>query len=294
MTRAAITILGLLDITAFFWLVVWVAPLAAQPPSLSDRILSFAESAIGISIISTFLAAFAGTWGAQLLAEKNIRRRELLAEIRGINASIALAFNTANTYITTKKQHVIGMVEQYGCQRAARQAHSDGLKRGSIPKDKIFVYQADLQTIYPPFSPIDELRSILRDKISPDGKALVLLTPLIQSVRGLDESIAQRNAWIEEFKVLTENESYKAALYFGTQYAEGRIDERYPALMSAIAKQTDDCIAFSIMIAQSLNRYGIRKAKELGRGPPKIAAPNFEKAKDLIPDMAPYSGWLEE
>ncbi len=72
--------------------------LVAPPPtSVSARLWSAANSAISIAVVSTFIAAFAGTWGAQLLAERTARRKELLDEIRGTNTAIGLTFNIANT-----------------------------------------------------------------------------------------------------------------------------------------------------------------------------------------------------
>jgi hypothetical protein len=122
---------------------------------------------------------------------------------------------------------------------------------------------------------------------------MVLLTPLIQSVRGFGETVAQRNEWIEELKRLPAGaDAHKASLYFGTPIAPGHTDERYPNLMKAIGIQTDDCIAFSILIAQALKKYGDGLAAQFGQGAPRIAAPEFGMAGDLVPDMTPYSGWI--
>ena len=78
-------------------------------------------------------------------------------------------------------------------------------------------------------------------------------------------------------------------LYFGEPYAPGRVDDRYPTLMKAIGMRTDDCIAFSILLTESLKKYGERLAAQYGRGAPKIARPGFDKAGDLLPDMKYYS-----
>ena len=90
------------------------------------RLWAIANSQIFIVAVSTFLAAFAGTWGAQLLAERKTERRALLSEIRGTNAALGLAFTITNTYITTKKQHIRALVQDYEAQVAARQAHFAG------------------------------------------------------------------------------------------------------------------------------------------------------------------------
>jgi hypothetical protein len=45
------------------------APVANEA-TLTMRVWAIAGSPISIAVVSTFIAAFAGTWGAQLLAER--------------------------------------------------------------------------------------------------------------------------------------------------------------------------------------------------------------------------------
>jgi hypothetical protein len=269
------------------------APVTPPPaPSILETLWTIANSAIAIAVFSTFISAFAGTWGAQLLAERTAKRKELLHEIRGVNAALSFSFNIANTYIATKKQHVRELVRRYEKQCADRQAHYTGVKAGTIPANAPFTYQLELQTILPPFSPIEGLQKALLDRITPDGRALILLTPLIQCIEGFADAVAQRNAWINEVKNMPENtDPLKASFYFGTPYATGRVDDRYPNFMKAIKSYTDDCIAFSILLAESLKKYGDRLAAQYGRDAPKIAKPDFGKAGDLLPDMRCYSDW---
>jgi hypothetical protein len=274
--------------------VIEFAPAAAPPKSISARLWSVADSAISTAIVSTFLAAFAGTWGAQVLAERSARRKELLSEIRGTNSAIGLAFNIANTYITTKKQIVRDLVAQFRSQCEELQVHKLGVAAGEITPETLFRFRAELRALSPPFSPIEALEKTLTDRISPDGKALILLTPLVQSIHGFADTVKQRNEWIEEFKRLPSNDdSLKLSLYFGTSYAPERTDERYPNLIKALEAQTDDCIAFSILITESLKKYGDRLAARYGRGAPKISEPEFRMVGDLLPDMARYSRWIQ-
>lgn len=252
------------------------------------RLWAVAGSPISIAVISTFIAAFAGTWGAQLLAERTANRRALLSEIRATNAALGLVFTIANTYITTKRQHIRGLVQDYEKQVAARNAHFAGGK-ASAP----FAYRLELQTIAPPFSPIDELRYMLREKITPDGRAMILLTPLVQSIHGFADTAVQRNTWIAEVKAMPENtDAMKAAWFFGYAYSPSRTDDRYPSFINALKNQTDDCIAYSILVGQSLISYGERLAARYGEGAPKISKGSFEKAADLLPDMSFYADWV--
>jgi hypothetical protein len=73
---------------------------------------------------------------------------------------VGLVFNITNTYIATKKQHVHALVQDYEAQVAARQKASSA-----------YIYRLELKNISVPFTPIDELRQMLRERITPDGRA---------------------------------------------------------------------------------------------------------------------------
>lgn len=261
--------------------------------SIHEHLLTIANSPLSIAVFSTFISAFAGTWGAQLLAERTTRRKELLHEIKGVNAAISFGYNIANSYIGAKKQHLREIIEGYRKQCADFQAHAIGVKDGTIPPGTSFLFKVDLQTILAPFTPIEGLQKTLMDRITPDGRALILLTPLVQSIESFSDIVTQRNSWIAEFKNSPhDNDQYRASLYFGTPYAERRTDDRYPSLMRVLEFHTDDCIAFSILLTESLSKYGERLVARYGRSAPKINKPDFTMAGDLLPDMKQYSAWL--
>lgn len=200
---------------------------------LSDTVrfelVNAVNSPFFLSVVSTLVAAFAGTSGAQLLAERMARRREALVELHSTNAAIGFAFNIANTYLAAKKQFVADHITSYARLRAEWMTHveaaADGTRIG-VP----FLYSVEFRTISVPFSPIEQLQKVITENISP-GRALLLLTPLIQSVQGFTDTVAQRNAWIDEIRCLPDNTDIKRAhLYFGTSFAKGRTDDRYPTL----------------------------------------------------------------
>jgi hypothetical protein len=123
---------------------------------------------------------------------------------------------------------------------------------------------------------------------------MILLTPLIQSVTSFAYTVAQRNDWIEEVRAMPEgSDAMKAALFFGFSYAPGRVDDRYPNFISALKLQTDDCIAYGILLAQSLVSYGERLATRYGDGAPTISKVSFDKAADLLPDLSAYADWVK-
>lgn len=153
-------------------------------------------------------------------------------------------------------------------------------------------YQVEFRTASAPFSPVKVLQKLLRDRNSPDGRAMILLTPLIQSIHGFAEATAQCNARIEEVKRLPDHDdAHRAHLYFGTPFAPGRADDRYPNFMKALKTQTDDCIAFSILMIELLRKCGEKLPAQYGRSAPAISAPELRRAGHLLPDMAHYSDW---
>jgi hypothetical protein len=173
-------------------------------------------------------------------------------------------------------------VHDYETQVTAREAHT-----GSG-----FTYRLNLQTIAPPFSPLDELRQMLREKITPDGRAIILLTPLVQSIHGFADTATRRNAWISDVQAMPEgNDAKKAAWFFGRPYAPGLTDDRYPKFINALKNQTDDSIAFSILMARSLVSYGEALRKRYGSSAPKIYQVNFDTAAEFLPDMSHYAKW---
>jgi hypothetical protein len=268
-------------VTVVFGIVLIVFAPVANDATLTMRLWAIAGSPFPIAVVSTFIAAFAGTWGAQLLAERMANRRALLAEIRATNASLGLIYNITNTYIVIKKQVVRDLVRDYESQVAER--------RNTVGP---FKYRLELRSIFPPFSPIEELQQMLRDRITPDGRAMILLTPLIQSIRGFAYTATQRNEWIEEVRAMPEDDIKKAAMFFGVPYAAGRTDDRYPNFISALNLQTDDCIAYSLLLGQSLVKYAERLAARYGDGAPEIPRANFDKASELLPDMSAYADWI--
>ena len=79
----------------------------------------------------------------------------------------------------------------------------------------------------------------------------------------------------------------------------GRLIRRSPeCVVEAIYKQTDDGIFFGVQLCQELSEHGDRLAasfkKQFGKGAPRIAKPDFSKAKDagLISNDGDYADWF--
>lgn len=263
-------------------------------PGVERTVWDWLNSDISKVLLGTLVAAYAGTNGAQVVAERTALRKQQLTEIRAVNAAIILAFNVAQTYVMTKKQHIAGIVATY---RSAR-LNFIGVHAAQIVFKSalvVFRYSMDLKTTHAPSSPIAPLEKIVLEQLSSNERIVFLLTPLIQSIDGFAKTSTERNEWIAEVKAMGENDhELKAQMFFGWQQRSGRTDERFPEMIKALGNQTDDCIGFSLILVETLQKYGKKLAEEFGRGAPKIAEPAFHEAvKTFLPDIAQYRTWTQ-
>src|ERR1700677_950935 len=261
MKRNDFILLTLFVSTLLAIVLIAFAPVA-QEATITMRVWSILASPISVAVFSTFIAAFAGTWGAQALAERSADRKALLAEMRTTNIALGLILTITNTYVVTKKRHIRDLVRDYKGQVARREQNPGATAT------------LNLEPTYPPSTPISELKEIMCGRMTPDTKVMILLSPLEQSIIGFASTASERNAWIEEFRRMPDNQSTsekKLLIFFGLPYALGRRDDRYPKYIEALEYQTDDCIAFSILLGQSLSAYGERLAKQYGEGAPIIS-----------------------
>ncbi|MEP6826518.1 MAG: hypothetical protein ABJA10_00430 [Aestuariivirga sp.] len=271
-------------VTAIFAILL----LAYVPPStLGEHFWLDAAWPLLLAIISTFIAAFAGTWGAQITAERVASRKALLSDIRNVNAALALCFSITNTFITFKKQYVDGMVKSYDALQAEYETHKQKGLGGKFHK------QVDFSELLMSYSPIDELRKIVFEKLSPSIKVLLKITPLVQSIHDFTEVLNKRNEWIVAFRNSDIGDQEKFAKLLGFEYPVGKIDERYKGYMQSLKEKGDDCIVFPILISQSLKTYGEALRKRYGDDGPKIVSADFQNSAEYVPNLDNYKEWLD-
>lgn len=267
------------------------APNVIENDSIAGRVWSLASSTTFVAILSTFIAAFAGTWGAQAIAERGVQRKQLLDEIRGINMALGLAFNIANTFLVVKKEQILPLCTKYKQQRREKAEHDEARSAARIDP---FRYAPDLRTLSAPFTPIQELTRVLLDRVG-TCRAQILLAPLFQNIDGLAYAMDSRNSWISEFRLLLERpDNRKSDWYFGVRSTDGMLDTRYPSMIEALEAETDGCIGFALELSKSLREYGEKLKKKNPRFTlPTIGEAFFDKAEEagLIPDMKTYSEW---
>lgn len=242
-------------------------------------------SSLIAAIIPSLAGAFAGAWAAKRIAETTKLRDELRKEIRNANAAVAMLYGLANSHLGLKRQHIKKMRDTYNEERGRFFLHWNARKAGSVPADQVYTFNADMQTLKPPYSPMEQIQTLIFDEISSEPAVLFVTPILIAAHQSLNESLAERNAILADWKANPRDDL--AVPYFGLP--KGRIvDEQYKTLVHAIYSQTDDVITLSLMIANALREYAISKRETFRKrfGDEQIKVPKFDiptHLKDLLP-----------
>jgi len=280
------------------WLETTVDALSTKIHPLFDAywpsVEKFFDSGFFTAIVGTFIAAYAGARAAQLIAEKTRNRDELLRELRVTNATTMVAFGICNTLLSAKKQHIKTLKDQFDQQRVLTR---EVLAKQQQGQAGVVEFHADYRTLTPLALPLSILQTQIFEKLSLHGRPIALVTTLIQSMDGLNVAIAKRNELIESYKKSTLPHNQLLALYFGFSFG-GQVNQEYPDLLEAIYRQTDDGIFFGAQLCQELSEHGDLLAasfkKLFGKGAPRIAKPDFSKARDagLLPNDGDYADWF--
>ncbi|MDY0884316.1 hypothetical protein ACFPL7_00990 [Dongia soli] len=248
------------------------------------------------NFFTALVGAFAGAYGAQAIVERAGRKKRLLEEIRNTNAAIVVACSITNTFCALKSQHVKGLKENLDAQRKELEIFKQARKQGAVAPEEAFYFQADFQSLPVVQVPIDVLRNLLFEKLSLVGRPLSIVAVLSQTIDSVIGAIERRNRIIDECKrraPIPINEL--VPLYFGLPNKDGHVDMTYSETVSAIYSHTDDCIFFSHLLGEDLEKHGKRLAKVYGSKAPRIEKTAFTNAerKALLPDPSLYSDWMK-
>jgi hypothetical protein len=237
--------------------------------------------------------AIGGAFGAQWLGNRTAKRQALVEELRSTNAAINVAYTIANTYFNLKRQHAKPMKERFDALNASREKFQRDRADGAIPRDQVFEFQADFETLTPPDVPIDILKGLMFEKVSLIGRPLSFVVFLEQSIGDLNSTIKARNSVIEGCQARSPIPVEELVpLHFGLKDAHGRIDRRYTSSLENMVTKVDDCLFLSTRIVADLEAHGLELKKALG-GKGRVTTLDFSKAKEqgLFPDEANYKDW---
>ncbi len=256
--------------------------------------LLFLNTPLGLTLIGTSFAAFAGVYGAHTIIERNKRREELLREIRITNAAIMVSFEICNSYLALKNQHVKDMGLRHAHIAGSLEEFNKGRRSGQIGPEMVFEFPADFMILNPMKMPGEILVKQVFEQISASAKVCTLTNTLIRSMDSLNLTITQRNELINTWKTSPEvlgNNLIR--FYLGLPDPAGHVDRSFPDSIEGICSLTDDCIQFSKMLCDDLSEHGERLNKRLGKDVPKINKPEWANAVDLglMPDPKNYEDW---
>ena len=254
----------------------------------------FLNSQVGMTLIGTFVAAFAGVYGAHKIIERNKRREERQRELRITNAAIMVSFEICNSFLSVKKQQVKDLGLQYNRVKNSLVEFQNGKRNGQISLDTVFEFQADFRSMNPMTKPDEILVKQVFEQISAGARAYTLTNTLIRTRDSLNQSIAHRNELIDTWKKSPETLGNNLLrFYFGLPDPHGHVDHSYPDSIEAICSLTDDCIFFSQLLCTDLADHGERLKKRLGKRAPTVNRPDFSKGVEegLMPGPENYEDW---
>lgn len=259
---------------------------------------SFGNSSFFTSFIGALAGAAGGAWAAQRIADKVRVRDQLLDEVRSCNIAIELAHGICSTFLNLKEQHVKRLQEDYEAQRALVHAHDEGLRNGAIPAGTVLdIGTLDLQTLGTIPVGVVDLRAAVLQNVSAPARPRSLAAVLGQSIESLNETIRSRNSQVRAYRASDAPLNEKVAYLFGLP-RPGFVDENFGGTVSAIYRQTDDCIFFSRLMCIDLADHGDRLRAILKhrfrRDAPRIHRVLWDdvEKKGLLPPDAEYTTWI--
>jgi hypothetical protein len=267
-------------------------------PSLSLLIANI-YGFINSSFISAFLSALAGAglgvWGAQKLAERAARLRELLDTLRQANAVVVLASTVANQALSIKQQHVRPLTIRYFADRDLAIDSFAKLRAGTLSGPMSF--QAELTKISPTIFPIEALKNLIFSAQLMPGRAMALVSMVEISIAELHGSISLRSEIIDVFHSTKLPEVQYCQDYFGLKRDDGNSNCMYHDSMVAIGHYTDDIAFFSAELAEELQQHAARTRTKLlsfRKDAPKASSVDFSESREsgLMPPRDNYASWL--
>lgn len=256
---------------------------------------AFANSAFASAFLSALAGAGLGVWGAQRVAERANRAKELLESLRQANAVIVLATTIANHAFSLKRQYINPLSERYFKDREIALSHQASILKGESPEPVVF--QAEMTKITPVVVPIDALKNLVYSAQLMPGRALALVAVVEQTVSELTHAIGLRTDLIDAFRSESLPEHIFCFDYYGMRREDGNTNSLYHDAMVAITKYTDDLGFFAVELADEMQLHAraVReKLVKLHKDAPMANSVDFAAAREsgLIPPRENYESWL--
>ena len=267
---------------------------------LATSFLVTAQEFLSSNFFGEFFASLAGAgfgvWGAQNLAERSLRRKELSESLRQTNAAILLAGTITNNVIATKRQFIEPYSTEYFKEQERAKKFNESLLAGlSVPSKPGFLCNF---TKPPPLvTSLDHLKNLTHLAPLGSGKALVHVAMMEQAAVNLSDAIELINKQIDLFKHSEFRDEELIRNFFGLKRPNGKTDALYADAITGLKMYADDLIFFGCELTNELHRHALDIREKLLRLSPNVSEVNsvdFAKAEELglIPPRESYKDWL--
>lgn len=242
------------------------------------------------------MGAFGGAVGAQRIAERSAKRKELLLELRHTNAAILLSFTTCNAALAFKSQFALPMSSRIS---ELKQDIEVTAKQKLRAGDQLHV-KLDLKKFPTPVIPLETLKNLLFSHMSAVGRELSAVSEMERSHVGLISAMGQRNAFVDRFASEEISQQLAPLIYLGLRQPNGRTDTTYPDLVNCILEYSNDLAYFSATLCEDLMKHGkktvdaMKKQRFRFSQLPQVNNVDFSDARAsgmLVPEKN-YEKWL--
>ncbi|MEQ8267318.1 MAG: hypothetical protein RH982_08980 [Parvibaculum sp.] len=206
-----------------------------------------------------------------------------------------VASGICNTFLNFKEQLIGPAKNQHDTEVQRRLKYLASLEKRPELKTVPYELITDFHTFECLSPPTDILQNLAFEKISLNGRPLVLSTILAQTETSINAAIGGHRDLCHFFK---ENSPWDpdvlAPAYLGIPDKDGHQDRRYALFLKSISEKTDDGIWFSNLLCKDLIKHGEKLRRDFGKTAPQINKVDFSDAekKGLIPDFKAYKTWL--
>lgn len=234
--------------------------------------------------VAACAGAFAGAYGAYIIAEKSKK----IEEIRNLNSAISLAFDICNEYILFKRDFIIPLKVHFDNVQKKYANYQTG-------NSEDFKLSLDGQLFEPVYVPTKELHEIIANKITLGARPLAAMQSLIRVSSSLDNLVTRRNDLMISFKPYVHINKNMEELYLGQPNENGITDRTYVDIIHHIYEYTNHCIFFSYILCKDMVKQGKSQKNSFLMTLPTIREPDFTKPIEskLMPDEKEYKTWLD-
>lgn len=258
---------------------------------------AFFNSNLGVALIGGFFGSAGGALGAQYITTRVLRHKEVLQDLKYLNAATLLSIQIANSALRLKNQHTQPLIKNYEQQFSD---YSSGKPVAQLRDEDAWSFQLDFMTTPPFNAPIERLEEIVISKVFLSGREISAVSELAAAIEGYKEAVSNRLKAIQTLQSIG-IPTQQLAKYFGIPEEDGTTDITYKTSVECIHEYVNDIIFFSVALSTDISKKAATLIhQESGifscSNAPHIVRPNWQAVKlnGLVPDDSKYPRWLAQ